>query len=187
MTYLATGRDGYYTKDFSYGRIRDDYPGAIFYFYPERILLTGKGGSKNTGSHMSGMGTWGMDYWPVLIDGNTKPIELIQRYVQTTGFGGFFVGPGKNGPVPTRRLYLMKEGLQDAEARVYIQNALLDQAAKLGPDLAKRCKEVCDERTRVHAICTQFGYDYYLMPAEIDTLRTKLYRMTDEVAKALGK
>ena len=46
----------------------------------------------------------------------------------------WFVGPGKSGPVPTGRTRMLQEGLQEAEVRIFVQNAILDddKKAKLG-------------------------------------------------------
>jgi hypothetical protein len=45
---------------------------------------------------------------------------------------------------------MLREGVQECEARIYIERALTDEALrkKLGDDLAKRCQETLDERTR---------------------------------------
>ena len=82
---------------------------------------------------------------------------------------------------------MLREGMQDFEARAFVQDALLDHGDKLGPDLAKRCKEVCDERSRFQLRGTCTGYDGDVTPYEMNELRMNLYRMTDEVAKALRK
>jgi hypothetical protein len=45
---------------------------------------------------------------------------------------------------------MLREGVQECEARIFIERALLDETlrAKLGDDLAKRCQDMLDERTR---------------------------------------
>jgi hypothetical protein len=58
-------------------------------------------------------------------------------------------GPGPDGPASTVRLENAREGNQEAEARVFIEKALLDKAAPLPDDLAKGCQQVLDERTNV--------------------------------------
>jgi hypothetical protein len=97
------------------------------------------------------------------------------------------VGPGKDGPVSTCRFQMLREGLQEAEARVFVQNALLDQADKLGSDLAKKSKDICDERSRMLRYCSEFHGDFTLTPTVREGLSLKLYQLTDEVAKALKK
>jgi hypothetical protein len=58
------------------------------------------------------------------------------------------LAPGPDGPVPTAHFEQMREGVQECEARVFIEQALVDPARreKLGPDLAKRCQTLLDER-----------------------------------------
>jgi len=58
--------------------------------------------------------------------------------------------PGQNGPVATARFEMLREGLQECEARIFIEQALGEQSsrAKLGKALASRCQELLDERTR---------------------------------------
>ena len=57
---------------------------------------------------------------------------------------------GANGPVATTRLENMREGMQECEARVFIDKALLDpvKRAKLSEPLAKQCQDLLDERWR---------------------------------------
>jgi hypothetical protein len=47
----------------------------------------------------------------------------------------------------------LREGLQDSEARIFIERSLLDEAqrATLGDGLARRAQQMLDERTRVLA------------------------------------
>ena len=50
----------------------------------------------------------------------------------------------------TRRLESLREGLQVCEARIFLEDALLDEAkkAKIGADLAKRCQDALDVHHR---------------------------------------
>ena len=57
--------------------------------------------------------------------------------------------PGPDGPVSTARLENAREGIQETEARIFIEKALLDKGRPLPPDLAKRCQQLLDERTNV--------------------------------------
>jgi len=58
--------------------------------------------------------------------------------------------PGQEGPVATARFEMLREGLQECEARVFIQEALLDEGQRtlLGEELAVRVQKLLDERTR---------------------------------------
>ena len=48
------------------------------------------------------------------------------------------------------RSQMMRESLQEAEARILIQNALLNDASRgrLGSDLGKRAADLCYDRTQ---------------------------------------
>ncbi len=50
----------------------------------------------------------------------------------------------------TIRYEMGREGVQECEARIFIEKALVDEAlrAKLGPKLAERCQAILDERSR---------------------------------------
>ena len=65
---------------------------------------------------------------------------------------------GPAGPVSTSRFEMFREGLQECEARIFIEKALLDPAKrkKLGEELAGRCQELLDERVRNmrRAVCS---------------------------------
>jgi len=111
----------------------------------------------------------------------------------------WLVGPGQDGPVPTCRTRMLQEGLQEAEARIFVQEALLDEEkkARLAADLARRCREACDERTRNFTYMSHFRYSdspeamprQRLIPdvAAWQDAAVRLYRLADEVAKALAK
>ena len=58
-------------------------------------------------------------------------------------------GPGADGPVTTIRFENALEGNQEAEARVFIEKALLNKAKPLPEELARRCQQALDERTTV--------------------------------------
>jgi len=57
--------------------------------------------------------------------------------------------PGPKGPVTTVRYENACEGIQLAEARIFIEKALVDQAKGLPKDLAKRCLDLLDLRTNI--------------------------------------
>ena len=63
--------------------------------------------------------------------------------------GGAGRGPAPAGPVGTVRLENMLEGNQVAEARTFVEKALLDKGRPLPAELAERCQTLLDERTNV--------------------------------------
>ena len=158
---------------------------------PEAVLLS----KKSDGYTYQGFGPWGADFWGnecVTFD-SYHNVGLSETPVR------WLVGPGQDGPVPSCRTRMLQEGLQEAEVRIYVQNALLDPGskAKLGTDLARRCREACDERTRNFTYMSSFRYSdsaeamprQRLIPdvAAWEDASVRLYRLADEVQKALAK
>ena len=178
--------------------------------YRTFFIAASNGNDANRGTR--GYGPWGADYWPVLNGGKQK---LIARYndpsagawdprtcwstTELSGGLSYLVGDGINGPVPGVRTEVMREGLQEAEAHIFCQNALLNAAlkAKLGSDLAGRCKELCDNRIRAlryqaefRASGTSKDPSRMYFPFNPDAWQKdslKLYEMAAEVGRALGK
>jgi hypothetical protein len=68
-----------------------------------------------------------------------------------------WLAPGKNGAASTVQFDMAREGIQECEAFIYIDNALMDPKlrAKLGEPLAKKCRAILDERIRYNL----WGYD----------------------------
>jgi hypothetical protein len=163
---------------------------------PEAVLLTkhSMGDSRENYAYQ-GFGPWGADFWgnEFMAYDTYNNVALSESTVRWT------VGPGQAGPVPTCRTRMLQEGLQEAEARIFVQNAILDEGpkAKLGPDLAQRSKELCDARTRMLTYMSYYRYGDAAdeMPrlrlisdvAAWDEEAAKLYRLADEVQKALAK
>ena len=100
-----------------------------------------------------GVARLGADYWPVLKDKQgVRKGAIWERYPESSwrnlGIYTSLLGPGEEGPLATPRLEVFREGLQECEARIVIETALCDEAAKgrLGADLAGRCQEAIGER-----------------------------------------
>jgi hypothetical protein len=167
---------------------------STFRYFAEATLL----------SRWCGISNQGVDYWPGLRNppGNGGSI-LLERYTWQAGVDSILtqhamLGAGTDGPVATPRLRLMREALQEAEVRMFVQNALLDDAAraKLGPDLAKKCKDACDERTRMLRYCSWYlapfkygtitNYDRYFNDAAWLKSSEGLEDLAGQVAKALA-
>jgi hypothetical protein len=94
---------------------------------------------------------------------------------------------------------MLQEGLQEAQLRVVVQNALLDdtQRSRLSADLARRCKELCDDRERqfTYMSCFRYSDSTSNMPrlrvipnlSQWDEEFVKLAKLAEEVAKAVGQ
>jgi len=46
------------------------------------------------------------------------------------------------------REYVFRQGVQDAEAMIYLAESLGEHAEQLGPDLAARCEQILADRIR---------------------------------------
>ncbi len=117
----------------------------------------GEGGKKDhTG--VDGIARMGADFWPVMKDkrGRVKGI-LAGRYVPWGGLDisshgiHYVIGPGRKGPVTTARFEMLRECLQECQARILLEKILADPArrGKIGEKWAKRTQELLDRRTRV--------------------------------------
>ncbi|HUW57203.1 MAG TPA: glycoside hydrolase domain-containing protein [Planctomycetota bacterium] len=144
-----------------------------------------------------GFGRLGADFWPVL-KGKRGSYPICGRYPGTDwgtldlgDVSPWLLAPGPDGAISTVRFELMRESLQEAEARVFIQDALLDDAqrAKLAEELAGRCEHLCNERTRALRYVSEYyddGNGRYLIPPAWDAWSEELYDLAAEVAKALN-
>ncbi|MHC4914986.1 MAG: glycoside hydrolase domain-containing protein [Planctomycetota bacterium] len=118
------------------------------------VAMTSQGQPKfNPGCN--GFDRLGADFWPVL-KGKRRSSTICGRYPEAA-WGQLnintatpsILAPGPNGAVTTMRLEMLREGLQEMEARKFIEKALLDPAkkAKLG-GLAEEAQKMLDERIR---------------------------------------
>ena len=166
-----------------------------------RLLAEGCLLSQGWGAPQRGVGHVGGDFWPVLrsADGKNAGV-LCERW---TGWSSLAMGQvilwvidaGKDGPIPTERVRLLQESLQESEMRIAVQDALRDAAkkARLGPDLARRAERLCNDRTRQLKYFSLFfganGNDLgrIMNQAQWQEESVKLCRMADEVSRTLGR
>ena len=120
---------------------------AVYRLCPEAVLTAG----------LNGIGRVGADFFDVLPAREKTRRSLAGRYPEsrwsqlglengTTAL----LGPGPAGPVATVRFEMFREGLEVAQARVFIERALTDEEkrARLGADLVRRSVRLLDERVR---------------------------------------
>ncbi len=101
-----------------------------------------------------GIGRVGADFWSVIRDraGNRRG-RAAARFPQSSwrnqDLESSLLAPGPDGPVSTPGFEAFREGAQESEARIVIEEALLDEAkrARLGEELARRCTEALELRT----------------------------------------
>jgi hypothetical protein len=105
-----------------------------------------------TGDFHCGIGRVGADYWPVVKAKDGRRTGWVnERFQEVVGYlhdlHSYLLEPGADGPLAMARLIAVQQGVQECEARIYIEDALLNKdLAKRAPDLAKRCQEALDER-----------------------------------------
>jgi hypothetical protein len=133
----------------------------------------------------------GGDFWPL-------PTEADGRFmVICDNKGGVgprnntraLISPGPDGPIFSERLEMLREGLQVAEAIVFLQKAL--QRTTVGSDLRRRIEELLDERARHYLRNTTPvqlgpGFDSSWMTLECTHWRDRdkqLFALAGEVAE----
>jgi len=164
----------------------------------------------NIAGNQRGVGRIGLDFWYVLKDKRGRLRGTIQARYPATGWRNLdwmlrsFTVAGPDGALSTCRTEMMREGLQECEARVLIERAL--DSGKLGGDLKKRCEEFMQERTWMlrtaldnhfldgfardagHSWWStpgQLGYHWYMSGVWQES-SAKLYGLASEVAAATG-
>jgi glycosyl hydrolase family 123 len=108
----------------------------------------------NVTGRQRGLGRIGADFWPAIKNKYGERVgNVAARYPQSgwrnLNLYSSLLGPGTDGPVATWRFEAFREGCQETEARIVIEQALLDKAlrARLGEPLARRCEALLRRRT----------------------------------------
>lgn len=126
------------------------------------LVLSYLAGERNITGGQRGFGRQSADFWPVLKHKKGRK-SISARYPGNKGQLQIrmnpYLAPGPDGHVSTIRFEMIREGLQECEARIFIERALLDdeKRTKLGTDLVKRCKRLL--RKRISAYSTASGVD----------------------------
>jgi len=139
-----------------------------------------------------GLGRIGADFWPVLRDDRGRVRGSLAGRYPEAAWGQlnlnfcipYILGRGKNGPLATVRSEAFRESLQEVEARVYVEKALLDDGAKtlLGEDLIGRCRKALDERIRMCLHSDGEGQSWYIS-SDWNRRNELLFGLAAEVAK----
>jgi len=144
-----------------------------------------------------GIGRVGADFWGVL--GDREKRGVIARYplsgwgqLDMTNAATRILAPGPDGAVSTVRFEQLREGVQECEARIFIEKILTDKAlaAKLGDELAKKVQEALDDR--VVQLRTAFvdkkeakGWDWFAGESGWQDRSEKLFAAAAEAAAKL--
>jgi hypothetical protein len=121
------------------------------------------------------LGRIGLDFWRKVPG---SPMHAAPRVVSNAGVGGnnALLEPGPDGPVPTVRFQLLREGVQDMELRWMMIRALLAKPE----DQRKPYRELLDEHLRrghwARDILSQFElqYDWRSYAAQVQQAAAEL-------------
>ncbi len=140
-----------------------------------------------------GLGQIGADFWPVK-DADGKPTHtMVGRFPATNeGNLGIYAGQllyaGPDGPVPTARYQMMRENIQECEARIFLEKLLTANPCPLAPELASKYQGLLDERTRWHRAQGVAEEAYLSWPySGWEVRRAALFDAAAEAAKAVAK
>jgi hypothetical protein len=112
-------------------------------------------GEVNITGNQRGIGHMGADMWFVVKDKGGRRVGRIYQLHPESNWRSNDIctsalAPGADGAIATTRYELMREGVQECEARIFLERALTDKELRtaLGDDLAHRCQQALDERIR---------------------------------------
>ncbi len=133
--------------------------------FPEGTTVTARKGWAGHNASAAGFTRLGVDYWPVIGGPNRR--SLLNRYSSWSNMyrstGMAFTAPGPDGPLGTARFEMLREGMQELEARIAIEQALLD--GEIGGGLADDCRALLQRRNEVRWKEGHFfggqGHSYY--------------------------
>jgi hypothetical protein len=102
------------------------------------------------GGRCAGVGPVGVDYWIVELGKRrrTDSIEGGGNLRMTHLSASALLAPGPEGPISTARFEILRQGIQECEARGVLELTLADETRreKLGKDLVDRCRRVLKSR-----------------------------------------
>lgn len=162
--------------------------------------------------NLRGFGRVGLDFWPVLSTPK-GPISILNRYPESGKWAqltvstatGTLIAPGPKGPVSTTRFENLREGMQEAEARVFIEKAIMAKypppkeiKMKIPPDLpsvpdelAQRAVAVLDKRHTVYCTANRGenkkGLEWFGEESGWQQRNEELFNMAGEVARTIKK
>jgi hypothetical protein len=143
-----------------------------------------------------GLGRIGGDFWDVLKDAQGRPRASLAGQYPEAAWGQldlnfcipYVLGKGRNGAVPTVRSEALREGLQEVEARVYLEKAWLDDEAKtlLGDDMMSRIRSALDDRIRMCLHAEGEGEPWFISSGWTERTES-LFNLAAEISRKLGR
>jgi hypothetical protein len=139
---------------------------------PGKILTAQGGGSKLYALGLRGVGRLGADFWHVVPGPNGSFAAFHTRYPKkgdhavNLQFSAYYLlSRGPEGALSSARFEALREGIEEAEARVFLEKTLA--AGKLEAALAKSCRDILDERAmalvwaRDGSMWSETGWQWY--------------------------
>ena len=172
------------------------------YSYEYQLVRSRNIGEWNLCGRQQGFGRMCADFWPVLrskrrgrwsTGGSLSARYPESSWAQLNLRQKPYLSAGRDGAESTARFEAMVEGLQECEARIFIDRALLNKKlrAELGNDLAKRARALLDERVRWLRAITwtrDSGNEFYSVAlSSWERLSEELYDMASEIAAKIEK
>jgi len=152
-----------------------DYsPPFSFRMLPDRALASGS----------RGIGRMGVDYW------GRSYLGGMEKMTYPVGVPNLFLlWPGKRGPESSVRFEMLCEGLQETEARIFLEQAVEKLGGAGHADLRKRITELLDERTAETLLDPPAGTNpeaVELCSIGWQTRSRRLYAAASEAAGLIG-
>jgi len=219
--YLVSAWGGARPVDPSFGRCygwMSPRPKAVTRQFPrtaafQRLYIEAKTTSsarfpdrKNYG--LRGLARMGADFWKVEDLGISREmmgkskirsaVHVAGRYPETAWgqlnivlFMPAVLSAGPEGAIHNVRSEVMRENIQEIEARIFLEKILLDKTKRveLDAEFAEEIQAFLDSRTRIAQACTiQYRSDYSsALGANVTELSRRLYEYASKAEKLLSK
>ena len=104
----------------------------------------------NIAGQQRGFGRMGGDFFPVLRDKRGRKFPIAAQFPKSSwrnlNILSCLLKAGPDGALSSHCFEMMREGVQECEARIFIERAILEKT--IDRKLAQRCQDMLDERTR---------------------------------------
>lgn len=176
-------------------------PPSQYRSLPEGTVVQIGRTSANMTRNGAGFTRLALDFWPVRIGDDDLPHSLLLFY-ESAPWDIFFrnnsrsiLAPGTNGPVATVRYEMLREGMQECEARIAIEQALA--SGRIGSALEKRCRDLLRRRLKIREANGKFRGGHagdtlgaeenrWTVPADWQASALELYNLAAECARAMS-
>jgi len=145
---------------------------------------------RNNDRGVRGLGHLCADFWPVLKSKRGMRSMTAGRYPESDWealrmdiMGHYILVPGSRGAVATVSYEALRENIQECQARIFIEKALLDkdQRSRIGEELAAKAQALLDQRIRNGL--KRSDYRGVFAVSNLSELNEKLYEAAAEVSK----